>query len=215
MNNRYITTSIRGFVQQIATCYLRHGYRWYVTGTIPDHKTPESIDQKLIEKYEINIGEWKRTWRKKNGLANMQYLRHEQFFVLMATNGKHQFFAEESGQIRDIRKQPLRYGGYSISYRPGGRTRKGERDPRWHAHVQIDRKRYSEMKAWFEEMAIKRKSNWLEECLTKIPFEPYAPIRRQQLNIVRAINRKRKARRMVLVPNSSLRTRRRIVRPFL
>ena len=45
MKYRCVTTSIRGFIQQLATCYLRHGYWWYVTGTIPEHKEPEQIDQ--------------------------------------------------------------------------------------------------------------------------------------------------------------------------
>ena len=32
------TTSIEGFVQQIACSYLRHGYWWYVTGVVPTGK---------------------------------------------------------------------------------------------------------------------------------------------------------------------------------
>ena len=132
-----------GFVQQIACCWLRHGYWWYVTGEIPDHKCMYSVDDKLIERYDIDVSEWRRARNKQLGRANIQYLRHDRFFVLLATKGEHRFYQLEASQVRSFRKQPLRYAGYSISYRPGGRTRKGEKDPRWHAHVQIDRKHTS------------------------------------------------------------------------
>ena len=214
MRHRCVATSVRGFVQQIATCYLRHGYWWYVTGTIPQHKDPERTDRKLIEKYEIDITQWRRSWRKKNGMANLQYLRHEHFFVLLATQGRHGFFQEEADQIRDVRRIPIRYAGYAISYRPGGRTRQGESDPRWHAHVQIDRQRYSEIKAWFEDYSLRRNAEWLAERLCRIPFEPYAPVRRQQLNILRSVNRRRKAAGLEQIPATVLRTRRRVVKPF-
>lgn len=207
-------TSVVGFVQQIACAYLRHGYWWYVTGMIPEHKDGRIVDRKLIAKYEIDASEWRRARNKQRGRANMQYLRHDRFFVLFATQGEHEFYREEAGLVRCIRTVPLRYAGYSLSYRPGGRTRKGERDPRWHAHVQMDRERYQEMKAWFEQYAARRKADWLSECLSRIPYEPYAPVRRQKLNILRSVNRRRKAAGLDQIPASVLRTRRRVVKPF-
>lgn len=214
MSYRWEVTSVVGFVQQIACAYLRHGYWWYVTGMIPEHKDARIVDRKLVAKYEIDASEWRRARNKQRGRANMQYLRHDRFFVLFATQGEHEFYREEAGQVRCIRKVPLRYAGYSLSYRPGGRTRKGERDPRWHAHVQMDRERYLEMKAWFEQYATRRKADWLSECLSQIPYEPYAPVRRQKLNILRSVNRRRKAAGLDQIPASVLRTRRRVVKPF-
>ena len=156
-------------------------------------------------------------WRaanRKSGKANLQYIRHEHFFVLMATQGEHSFFQDEAGQIRDLRRVPLRYRGYSISYRRGGRTRKGEIDSRWHAHVQIEQQKYRELKSWFESIATRRNEQFLTEALRNIPWEPYAPVRRQKLNIVRAVNRKRKDVGQTLVPLESIRLKRKIVKPF-
>ncbi len=206
--------SVIGFVQQIACCYLRHGYWWYVTGVIPDRKDPESVDRKLIDKYGIDISDWKRARRKQLGQANMNYLRHDRFFVLMATKGRHAFFEDERPVIRDIRRVPLRYAGYSISYRRGGRTRSGEVDHKWHAHVEIDKPRYKELKAWFLDRAVQRSSEKLSREFWRIPYEPYAPIRRQRLNILRAVNRRRKSAGFEQIPTSVLRTKRQIVKPF-
>src|SRR5262245_46589261 len=125
MPYRSEAASVEGFVQQIACCYLRHGYWWYVAGKIPHDKDPTRVDRKLIEKYCIDVSESTRARRKQLGRANLQYLRLKRFFVLIATKGVHPFFVEEALGIRDIRYCPLKIGGYSISYRRGGKTRKG------------------------------------------------------------------------------------------
>lgn len=214
MPYRCVTTSIEGFVQQIACSYLRHGYWWYVTGIIPHHKPVESIDAKLLERYDIIQSEWSRTRRKKQGLANMQYLRSGRRFVLLATKGEHEFFDAERDVLRDFRKHPLYISGYSISYRRGGRQRSGERDHKRHAHVELDRQCYRELKTWFENQALRSTVDALEKDFQTIPFEPYAPIRRQLLNVLRSVNRIRKQAGRAPLESSCLRLRRRILRPF-
>jgi hypothetical protein len=183
-------------------------------GKVPEWKDPCSVDEKLIAKYQIGISESTRRRRKKLGLANLQYLRYCRLFVILATAGKHSFREIEAGAVRDIRRVPIKIWGYSVSYRPGGRTRKGERDPRWHAHVEIDRERYKELRDHFVDLAAHRKAEDLALEFYHLPFEPYAPIRRQLLNILRAVNRKRKAAGYSLLPFTVLPLRRRIVQPF-
>ena len=214
MPYRAEATSLEGFVQQIACCYLRHGYWFYVTGHVPAWKDARTVDRKLIAKYDIGVSESTRSRRKRNGRANLQYLRHGRLFVILATKGQHDFFTVESKSIHDIRRVPLQYGGYSISYRRGGRTRAGERDVRWHAHVEIERRRYLEMKAWFLDIAPHRSVDSLALAFYEVPFEPYAPVRRQLLNIWRAVNRSRRKAGFGPVPVEVLPLKRRIVKPF-
>lgn len=214
MQYRCEATSVEGFVQQIACCYLRHGYWWYVTGCIPPDKDPRAVDRKLIEKYAIALSESTRSRRKQLCLANLQYIRCQRFFAIMATKGRQRFFEDEANSIHDIRKIPLRFAGYSISYRRGGRTRSGDADPRWHAHVEIERRRYLELKAWFLELAKHRSPENIALAFYRVPFEPYAPVRRQLLNILRAVNCVRKTAGFRIVPVKVLALRRRIVKPF-
>jgi hypothetical protein len=211
---RCVATSVEGFVQQLAACYLRHGYWWYVCGMIPVWKNCDLVDEKLLSKYAIAISESTRARRKRAGQANLQYLRYERFFVLLATQGKHAFFEQEAGSIRDIRRVPIKFHGYSISYRPGGRTRTGEKDPRWHSHVEIERGHYKELKALLLELATHRSASRLALEFYRLPYEPYAPIRRQMLNLLRAVNRARKLAGCELLPNQVLPLRRRVVKPF-
>jgi len=214
MRYRAEVISLEGFVQQIACCYLRHGYWFYVTGVIPANKQADAVDHKLIAKYGIGVSESTRARRKRLGRANLQYLRHDRLFVILATKGQHEFFEAESKSIHDIRHCPLRYCGYSISYRRGGRTRSGEPDAKWHAHVEIERRRYLELKARFLDLATHRSVDNLALAFYRLPFEPYAPVRRQLLNILRAVNRARRKAGFQPVPVEVLPLRRRIVRPF-
>ena len=214
MQYRAEATSLTGFVQQIACCYLRHGYWFYVTGHIPARKDARSVDLRVIEKYGIGVSESTRARRKRLGQANLQYLRLERTFVILATKGQHKFFEAELNSIHDIRHTPLKIGGYSISYRRGGRTRSGEKDLRWHAHVEIDRHRYLELKAWMLELSVHRSAESLAQAFYEIPFEPYAPVRRQLLNILRAVNGSRKQSGFSRIPVEVVPLRRRIVRPF-
>lgn len=214
MGYRVEAKSVEGFIQQIACCYLRHGYWFYVTGQVPTDKDPRSVDDKLIRKYGIAISESTRRRRKQAGNANLQYIRHGRFFAILATKGRHPFFEEEQGRLRDIRVAPLRYAGYAISYKRGGRTRTGALDPRWHAHVSIDRPAYLNLRADFLELATRRQADSLALAFYELPFERYAPIRRQLLLLLRRVNEQRKQAGYRPVTKDALSLRQRIVRPF-
>src|SRR3954466_12865883 len=60
-------TSLEGFVQQVAVCYVGRGYFHYVTGWVPPKKDPASVDERLIGRYKPDITKWARARRKKAG----------------------------------------------------------------------------------------------------------------------------------------------------
>ncbi|TWU54721.1 hypothetical protein Poly51_34400 [Rubripirellula tenax] len=214
MKYRVETTSIQGFIQQIACSYLRHGYWFYVRGSIPPDKDPFVIDEKLLSKYKIAVSESTRARRKKGGRANLQLIRHQNVFVIMATKGIHPFFELESKTIRDIRHTPLQYAGYSVSYKPGGRKKDGSRDDKWHAHVALTRSFYLDLKATFTERAKVDSAERLALAFYELSVAPYAPIRRQLLTIHREVNRIRKIAGRTQIPTDVLPLRRKVVRPF-
>lgn len=195
-------TTLEGFLQQLAVCYVGRGYWFYVTGFIPLDKDPKSVDRKLIDQYGIAISKWSRARRKQAGVASVQYLRYRRFFVLLATQGKHKFFDEESPNILDVRRTPITFSGYSVSSRQG------------RPHVRIEREEYLRIKAHFVESARKLPHNRIQAELAGLPFEPYAPIRRQYLNFLRAVNRERAQAGLPAISNFTLRLKRRIYRPF-
>jgi hypothetical protein len=214
MQYRSEVISVTGFVQQIACSFLRHGYWWYVTGCVPAGKDARSVDRKLVEKYGIAMSESTRARRKQLGFANLQYIRHERFFAILATNGQNHFFDEEAAGLRDIRRIPPQFAGYSISYRRGGRTRDGKPDHRWNAHVEIERGRFLEVKAHFLHLAVHRSPANMAMAFCDFPFEPYAPVRRQLLVLLREVNAVRRQAGFQVLPIEVLPLRRRIVKPF-
>lgn len=207
-------TTIEGFVQQL-TCYIASGYRWYVTGCVPQHKDVRKVDARLIEKYEIDLSKYQRARKKSRGEANVQYLRFQRFFVVIATApiGGHPFTCAERGALRDIRKQPIRFAGYSISSRrDGSALRNGVEQ--WRVHVRIDRDAFLELRDFYVDAATRRPRAELERGLREVRFEPYAPVRRQLLSILRQTNSKRRIVGLRPLRMRCLRFRRNQVRPF-
>ncbi len=204
---RCVATSLAGFVQQVATAYLPHGYWFYSQGFVPMGKNPEAVDTKLITKYGAALSKWQRARRKRAGMANIQYLRFERTFLVMATKGLHPFFEEEAAAIRDTRKVPIRIGGYSISVRKGP-------DGRLHSHVRIDRDPYTELMAHYLAQVARQSTARLVDELYRLPYEPYAPVRRQYLLLLRRLNEIRKQNGRQTIPVEALPLRRRIVKPF-
>ena len=70
------------------------------------------------------------------------------------------------------------------------------------------------MKAYFVERAIRLSAESLASELFDVPYEPYAPVRQQMLNIVRLVNDARRKAGLRPLDFDVLRYRRRIVKPF-
>src|SRR5262249_27580539 len=192
--------SVEGFIQQLAVAYVARGYFFYVSGWIPARKDPHQIDEKLVERYHIEISQWARARRKRSGLANVQYLRHEDFFVILATHGEHPFFEEEGRNVHDVRRRAIRHAGYPAGFRGG------------HVQVRIDLRQYRELKSWFEEQATRASAERLARAFYELPFEPYYLVRRQEFHILRSVNRRRKEAGLPIVPKECIWLKRRPVK---
>ena len=203
--------SAAGFVQQLACSYLSNGYHYYVVGEIPERKDPRAVDAAMLERYGPELSRFQRARRKRAGHANVQYLRFRRFFVLLATGprGAHPFYDEHSpAQVRHIREQPITFSGYSIGYHRGV-------DRKWHVSVRIHPDRSRTLRAFLLEQAVRRSEGELALAFAKLPFEPYAPVRRQFLAMLRAVNEVRSRVGLERLDVAVLRLRRRIVRPFV
>ncbi len=199
---RHLATSIPGFVQQLAVCYLRPGYFFYVAGCIKDGKVGEEVDQRLLVRYGIARSRWSRARRKKAGEASLQDLRYQGFWVLLATHGRSPFFEEERNAMRDFRREPLLCFGLAISHKEG------------HPHVRIACREMEMLRAHFLARALSRRAERLEREFRVLPFEPYAPVRAQLGELIREVNRSRKKAGLEAVEEDCVRARRRICRPF-
>jgi hypothetical protein len=233
MDHRVVATSKEGFVSQVVR-YITKGYRYYVVGTVPARvRDPRTVDQKLVYKYRADLPKWTRARRKKQGFANVRYLRCDRFWVLLATPGRHAFFEKERGQVRDIWKVPLRFAGYSISMKPGGYQRKRDKsyvripgterwipreglrlDPKRRAHVRIEQETYQRLRDYLLMQATHRSRENLERMFFRIPFEPYAPVREQVKRILIQVNRARRRAGFERIPYTALRYRRKMVKVF-
>lgn len=199
--------SIEGFVQQIAVSLVLHGYFFYVTGEIPDKKDPQVIDAKLIARYGLDISKFTRCRKKRGGIAGVQYLRHGRFFVLMATEGNHDFFDLEGKMIADIRVHPLQCFDYSIGCFQ-------RRTAKWHPSVRIAAERFRSIKKDMILSALSVSERELAERIRSLPFAPFAPVRSQCFSLLRFINHRRNLAGLALVSDTCVRRHRRPVKVF-
>lgn len=197
--------SVEAFVQYLASNLIRHGYWFHFVGQVPPHKDPESVDAKLVERYEANLDKFTRARRKKKGLANVAYVRHGQTFVLLATEGEHAIFTEHP--MLDLRRRPIRLFGYSIGAGRG-------HDGKFHASVRIGDEAFDRLESYFSDLAIHRTIESLAGEFQRVKFVPYARVRRQLLKLLRLVNEKRRTAGYEPVPTTALRLRRTIVRVF-
>ena len=196
--------SVSGFIQQLAVAYVSKGYLYYVRGFVKGTKDPRKVDLKIISEFEVDISKYTRYRKKAKGMANIQYLRFGRDFVILATPGTcDRFYVQEKKSIRDIKKTPIRFQNYSISYR-------GEK-----VHVRIADERYRELKSYLLDIALHRKTEAVEAEFRKISFEPYAPVKAQLLSLWYNVNRVRKKAGYEPISKNCIRVSRKQVKALL
>jgi hypothetical protein len=222
MKSRHEITSVDGMVA-ILVNLISKGYRYYFTGTIDDPAKCEVRDSRMLAYYDADLPKWTRERRRQRGEANFRYLRFSEWFIVLATEGTAaRFWQEDRHRVRDVRNIPIRFKGYSISYRQGGwKDRRlwadplvRERDMKWHVRVQLDAETYAGVKAYFLNIATHRQADFLAKEFLDLQFQPYRPVREQLLAILRAVNRERQLAGYQRIPYSVIRFKRRIVRVF-
>lgn len=218
----HLVTSAEGMLA-ILVNLIGKGYRYYFVGTLKGDKEPHLVDQRMLGDYDADLPKWTRERRRRKGQANFRYLRLENWFIVLATEGKATcFWEEDRHRIRDVRNVPIRLHGYSISYRRGGwkdrrlwqHPLRRERDMNWHVRVQLDAETYSGLKAYFLNIATHRQGDFIGQEFWQLPLQPYRPVREQLLAILRAVNRARQMAGFQRVPVSVIRYKRDVVKAF-
>lgn len=220
MEYKYEVTSLTGFVQRVATHLLPKGYYFFVQGTLAEGKDLRALDAKLLAKYDVAKSEGARRWRKQQGLGNVQYVRYQNHWILLATHGHHPIREGEGGNLKDVRRCPIRIGDYALYVKRGNYLKReptdeaAKPDGKWRVRVVIAREPYRELCASFLSIACHRRAETLAEELYGLPYEPYAPVRKQLLKLLRLVNAKRQASGYSKISPTCLRFKREIVRAF-
>lgn len=179
---------------------LNQGYNFFQTGEIGKRVSPSrfsEIDRRIVEKYETNISRWERSRRRNAGIATFRYLRLDggRWWALLATPGRCAVF--ESEAFRSVHRNAIYCPeGYTVS------KRKSPVDHRYRVSTAISREEYLRLKAQLISDAKRvRDAGCLEEEFRRaMQWNAYARIRRQYLNVLRAVNRERHASGLEALP---------------
>jgi len=212
MAYQYKARNQTAFLQQLVR-YVQAGYRFYIFGAT-GRKPAESVDERLLTKFDIRKSPQQRSRAKARGEANLQYIRLEDFWVILATKGKHPFFdvhrtKEGRAEYKDLRKTALRVGPYAISSKLDGAWNKESSNSklnRYRVRVTLTRAEYKELVAFFEGKACHWSAERLEAEFAKVGqlYLPYSPVKNQLVQLVRRTNKKRKEAGYKRIPYSAL-----------
>jgi hypothetical protein len=110
--------------------------------------------------------------------------------------------------VKDVRREPLKFGGYSIGC---GSERTGEK---WHVSVRIEKRYFLLILRHFSRAAESLSKEELIHALNKLPFDRFAPVRRQIFTLIRHVNRVRQRMGLSAIERERIDFRRRPVSPF-
>ena len=195
------TTSRAGFLRMLTANYLPSEYLRYSHGHFKDEGHARRTELEIICRYDLALSKDQRYRRKKSGRSNLQFLRYRRFFLFVATPGDHGFHLRHA-DLRDFRRQPLHFEGYTVSYRAA------------HSCVRLAPKTESKLRAYFLAIALNRRASQLAREFRSLPWLPYGPVVEQEMSILEAVNDKRKRRGYALVPESCIRRKLKVCRPF-
>jgi len=204
--------SVDAFLSQLVR-YVASGHYFYLTAKIPEGKDPRRVDEKLIARYGIDRPRWKRQRRNLKDNAGIHYLRHDRFFVILLTKGRHErFYTDHGPPVRDIRRTALKYHGYSVRYTYSEEARKHR------VFVRLDKETYRNLKAHFLTLATQARyhaSSSLEAEFARLPYQAFAPVVNQLGSILRSVNRHRRRSGLRPLSEQCLPKRRRLTRVFM
>lgn len=214
---RYECPSVDALVQR-AVVLAQKGYVYFLQGELRAGRDPSVTDEKLLEKADARQTKDQRYTRKRKGKANAHYFRWGRLWVVMMTEGSHPMKERNAKErLLDLRNRdhaPLRLGPYSVKLRLDN-TPKGRASGRHRASVRLTERAYSELKTELLEIAMHRSAETLAARVFRLAFQPYGPVYRQILAVVKAVNVQRRGAGYVAVPLSCVRFRRDLPKHFV
>lgn len=210
---RYQTRDISGYISQIVR-YINHGgHYFYVRGIVPEHKDPDFVAKKLIDRYGISRKRWQRKRRYLKETASIHYLARNRLWVIMLSKGKHKQFYDDHGEnVLDIRRTSLKTFGYSIRYTYS------EKEKDWKVFVRLDAEEYRKVKSHMLTVCVwetYRERERMEREFRRLPYQSYAPVYQQLLSILKQVNRERRRRGFEQISPLCIRQNRKLGKVFV
>ncbi len=173
----YEVDSLGVFLRKIAFDYLRHGYKRYAFRTIPPGKDLPGIDRKIIQNYQVSFCRSTRLRRARKGLANVIYLRHQDRFILTASDGLNEAF--DKIHYLYFQEQPLLIDGYTIGVK------------RNKPCIMIQPRRWAHIRSNILAVALHNQAKVENLFQTISPFS-FPEVIRQKRKLLDEVNQKRK-----------------------
>jgi hypothetical protein len=190
----FLANSTGELIRQLITDCIPNSYYFFLNGYTPEDEEPTETDSIILNM--IEAAKWRMGSRKDQ--AQVQYLRHHRTYLLLATAGVHPIINDNAHLVRDIRKTPLGFNGYSISCQ---RVRGGSG---YRGSVQVGVQYFGVFREKFLAMSVRSSAVEMTDAFLALNFEPYPPVHEQLGALLKAVNEKRRAAGLELVRRSAV-----------
>ena len=204
-----VAASRQAFIDQLAYAYIAYGYRFYVTGVVPERLTSGELDARLIEKFGLDISRDRRSSQRAAGDGSIHYLRHDRFWVLISTPARNgnQFFTENTEPRtgdhlwHDVWTRAISIHGYAI------------RAPVGKLLIKVERHEFKRLKSELLELAKFVPAERLTTILKqRFRYEQYPGVQEQLYGLVATLNQRPKRSGLGRIEFTQLKCGRKIVR---
>ena len=194
MDTNYMCVSWQALLQMIVHLVGR-GYYFYCLTHLPENKRARwnSIDRKLIDRYQTDKSKFQRARCKSKKIANFYYLRWENISILLHTTGELRNI-EYIDHFSDIRRQSILLAiSELISFSIGINAIQSKGETKTKVFVRLSRESYRGVKNELVECA-KSKNKYLMKLvydrLNGLPA--YSGIIDQKRNLAKFLSRQAK-----------------------
>jgi hypothetical protein len=185
---RYLISGKYSLVHYYARNLATKGYIFYTSFVIPTGKDPETIDAKLILKYETFLPRHTVSRNRRKGLASVKYVRCGNIGYLFATHGRSEFFTNE--KPRCAFDTPFYLAGYAVSVnRETGKVT-----------VSLHREYQRRLKRFIMTWGHRRPSAWWVNWFNKSYFFQYRGVRENLFSLIKVLNANRRDFKLEPIP---------------
>lgn len=177
------------FARNLAT----KGYVFYTSFVIPSDKDAETIDAKLILKYQTHLPRHKVSRNRRAGLASVKYIRCDNIGFLFATHGKSEFFTLETSK-KCAFDTPFYLAGYAVSInRETGKVT-----------VSLHREYQRRLKRFITTWGHRRNAQWWVNWFNCNYILHYNGVREDIFSLIKVLNANRRDFKLEPVPWESI-----------
>ena len=190
----YAAETKHEYLREVANVFIPNGFLFYVFGLTIEDEPSEVTDHQVLKRFEAA----KRRSGGADVAAHVRYLRWNRYWVVTGTEKVLWFFAVKGRSVGDFREDPLIFAGYKI------RAVRSKDGKGYEGCVEVGGGLFEGFAERWLKAAVSSSAYEIATSILEADFGDYPQVVERLERVLRAINERRKAAGLDLVPRSAV-----------